>query len=313
MVARKKGATELGYEDPVIAQGKWRLFYPKIREEDPLYLDPPVKESIMGPAGVDTSLKTESYYRERPTNMSMEEWRKQLYFQTPTIQHIYKHWDISPEHPGLIFRPYIYGPEGPARVFSNCFCSPAHIRNYLASYRIFNWSFFNGAFGENCIEKTVAIAKSAALLWAPLCFFHYAFVDPPTLPLDYKKFLMNYPKTFATPTISAAVWAGLSCVVCRYRKKDDWINMFIGGIGAGLIVYTKCKCVVRIWYGFKRGVFYGGLAAFGSAAWRCLLDYEGSVLGYVPRKQCFYDEDPLAYKWWTMETNIKNVPAVRDW
>ncbi|KFD53728.1 hypothetical protein M514_05433 [Trichuris suis] len=296
-----KHITEFGYEDPVEKLGRWRPIYPQIRERDPLWIDRPIKDSKLAAEGVDTTYSYELYFRERP-GLPDDEWRKKLYFNSPNIKRIYDNWNISKEHPGFNVQPYLYGPEAPISSFSHSMVFPARISTYLSKYLPFmTWSYYDGPFGENCLKKTVAPLRTMTYLSSIMWMFHVCYYRPAD---SFMSALRRYPGFCTVPILSAGVWGGLSCVACQYRKKDDWKNMAIGGVGVGLVNTMK--------YSAMRSIVTGAVIAGLSSMWRYCLDFEtGFISRGMPRKQLYF-HDPLSWQWMSLETSWSDVPP-RDW
>ncbi|CDW59127.1 hypothetical protein TTRE_0000745701 [Trichuris trichiura] len=303
-----KRVAEFGYEDPVEKAGRWRAFYPRIREQDPMWIDKPIKDGRLAAEGVDTTYSCEVYFREKPGPRD-EEWRKNLYLNSPNIKRIYDNWDISKEHPGFNALPFLYGPEAPISQFSHSLLFPSLLSTYLGKYLpFFTWSFYDGPFGDNCLKKTVAplrtmtyLCMRASLMW----MFHVVYIRPAD---SFKSAFRRYPGFCTVPILSAGVWGGLSCVACQYRKKDDWKNMIIGGVGVGLVNSMKCQLIDSAMRSIVTGTVIGAV----SALWRYCLDFETGLQGTgMPRKQ-FYLNEPLSWQWMSMETPWSNVPP-RDW
>ncbi|KRX69698.1 hypothetical protein T06_185, partial [Trichinella sp. T6] len=297
-----KHVTEFGYEDPVESQNKWRMFYPRIKEHDPLWLDPPVKDSQIGLVGQDTTESTELYFREKP-GVPTERWLNQLYANTPTIKHIYDNWNISKEHPGFSVQPYLYGPKGCLSTFNSPFTMPDTISRTFGKYIPFlRWSYFNGPFGTNCFEKTVSSARTMAYLWVPVWIMDVCFYR--AVKGSWKEALLRYPKTGILPIGGAAIWSGVSCVACSFRGKDDWKNMAIGGVGVGIMYAAKHSVI--------RSSIIGACVAALTSGWRCFLDFEYGVFGKGSFRRQWILGDPLSSEYLTLETHWRDVPP-RNW
>jgi len=289
---------ELGYEDPVLKSGRWRLGYYKVREDDPEFYTPKIKDGIIAPKGIEHGRNTEVISRELPGRISHEEWRDRRYFLDPNVKAIYEKHPIAKQHPGLMFR--MAGTENfpelkmyAGQIFPN--------NGFLKEWPGVlpqSWKFFGAPFGEECHVKTAVCAKYGLIIGTG----YYAYYAPTMYMAQGWKFLLKkwfFFNSFTVP--AAAAWGAASCLAGSLRQKDDYKNMLFGALGFGSAI------------GMHKGWFYGYYWTIASSIaglwWYYWIAHEkGFMVQHARMKEYNMGADPASYKWLNFDSKNWNHP-----
>ncbi|EDV23486.1 uncharacterized protein TRIADDRAFT_58155 [Trichoplax adhaerens] len=133
--------------------------------------------------------------------------------------------------------------------------------------------------GEDCVDKAIGYSITGGVfgtLYGAM-YVALAYEKPQPYPPLYRPGIINLGK-LATCTVTFAatgsMFAVTSCYTSYVRGKDDSVNQFIGGFGAGLVIGAKFRSVAAM-------ILSGTLIGVTSASLR-YLDLHRGIETFVP-------------------------------
>uniref|UniRef100_A0A915JBN7 Uncharacterized protein n=1 Tax=Romanomermis culicivorax TaxID=13658 RepID=A0A915JBN7_ROMCU len=271
-----KNGFELGYSDPIVKNGRWRLGYAPLREYDSIF-DPPVTNSqVTSRVGYDTAKHPDQTTGDCYKGMKMDEWRyKVLYRENPTIKHIYDNWDISPEHPGMAFRPSFHHNHTTLK-HHGWVSNVGKLWLYKA---LPGGAYYDDPEGEQCFRKTFACIKTAFIGTIPFFCYDLAFGSQR---MGFKNQAKLFARMAYMPVIAAACFGAIACLACSTRKRDDLINYSWGSAAAD---------------GVAPGIKVGVLINTATWLWRIFRDYQLGLYGHEFRYHTTIGPQPDSHKY----------------
>lgn len=286
---------EHGSQDPIVKAGRWRWIYPALKEFDRTYWDPQVPRG-QG-AGV---IGEDSRYNPDPRFMfpgvSKSELDKFIYQENFQVKDLYQKYGISPEHPGLMHW------TSPAIAERRSLSNETSFFPGFGLIRDFPLRYMDDKFGENCVGKTLVVAKYSAYLSS-----FYTLIEWGRRNYDVRTALRRYLVHCKVPISAGAMWSAVSCLAASTREKDDWKNMAIGGVAAGCVVGSMTAKA-------RNGVWAGAVIALLTSVWRNYLDSEDGAMfsGHSMTRDTALG-NPLAWKWQSAWGWSKYSHDVPDW